>query len=170
MDFKYINREIALAPQEMQALVKYWNDLRGERLAPTMKEFDLLEIPSHLLPHSLLVDYNTSNDTFKFRFFGTEMVSRHGEEMTGRSPLDFKWSSFGEVLEKEYRKSLKHKRPEFFTFDFIDEIGARKLHEVLRLPLSDDGEAISGFAVVLNASDRGEGFREFYENPKSLET
>jgi hypothetical protein len=153
MTFTFERDEIKAAPQEMQNLFAYWNKLSGERFAPTLKDFDLPEIPSDLLPNSIIVDYIAADDTFKYRFFGTEASSRHGQDMTGLSPLDSHMKPFGEALDQEYRAFMKRKQPEYLSFQHLNQFGANELHKVLRLPLSDDGKAISGIVVILIACD-----------------
>ncbi|MBL6932461.1 MAG: PAS domain-containing protein [Rhodospirillales bacterium] len=167
MGFRFDRGEIGAAPAEMQAIFAYWDELRGERFAPTLKEFDLLHIPSAILPHSIVIDYIANDDSFIFRFFGSEVVRRHGEEMTGRSPRDFKWASFGEALEKEYRGFIGRKQPEYLVFGFRNENGTNELHKVLRLPLSNDAETVTGIVAILIASVDSHESRKFFENQES---
>jgi hypothetical protein len=164
MEYNFERTGIEKSPQEMQAIFAYWDGLRGDRFAPTLKEFDLLEIPSEILPNCIVVDYLTDEDAFKFRFFGSEVAIRHGEEMTGRNPLDFKWSSFGEALEKEYRAFIKRMQPEHLVFGFENKNGSHELHKVLRLPLSEDGKSVSGFVVILIATVDRYKSRKFFED------
>ncbi len=163
MVFNFEVDDINEAAEELRGVYNYWEGLCGQRIAPTLKEFDLLEIPAPLLPHTIVVDYLSEEDTFKFRFYGTEAAHRHGEDLTGKSPADFKWSPFGEALEKEYRKFLKKKKPEYLTLGFTNEEGTEELHKILRLPLSEDGLSVSGFVAILLASLDREETQKFFE-------
>ncbi len=162
MDYSFDRHDIKTAPQEMQDLFAYWDGLRGKRKAPTLKEFDLLKIPSRILPNIIVFDYLADEDNFKYRFFGTELAQRMGQDLTGLSPLDNKIPSLGQAILKEYRKYVKRGGPEYLTFGASNGLGADELHKVLRLPLSDNDETVSGIVVIFIASKDDDEFREYF--------
>ena len=165
MPFSFKQVDLNEAPAELQSLHVHWESLSGDRPGPSLKKFDLLSIPSPLLPNTVVVDYLADNDTFKFRYYGSIIAERHSQEMTGKTPADFRWRPFGEALEKEYRDFLKRGKPEFIVFSFTNEIGVIELHKVLRMPLSEDGKTITGIiAIIISSTESRESKEIFAEN------
>lgn len=151
MSFLFNQTDFDEAPEELKVLHAHWESLRRNRPGPTLKEFDLLQIPSPLLPCTVIVDYLANEGVFKFRYYGSQVANRHSQEMTGKTTADFNWKPFGEALDKEYRAFLARGKPEYVSFSYTNEIGAKELHRVLRMPLSEDGKTITGILIVIMA-------------------
>lgn len=162
MSFLFDQNSLDEAPQKLREIHAYWDELRGESPGPSFRKFDLLRIPTDLIPHTIVVDYISESDDFNFRFFGTEVRNRHGQEMTGKSPKDFNWSPFGKALIEEYRAFMKRGQAENLSFGFTNEKGLKELHKVLRLPLSEDGENVTGMIVVLMTSTEDQESQDFF--------
>lgn len=73
-----------------QALYAYWNDVRGERLAPRRFEIEPARIPD-LLPDTFILE-RVGAERFRFRLAGTRICEVFGSELRGSDLLDG-WSS-----------------------------------------------------------------------------
>ena len=69
-----------------QILFAYWNDVRGERLAPRRFEIEPARIAS-ILPETFILERH-DGDTFSFRLAGTKLCEQFGFEFRGSNFLD----------------------------------------------------------------------------------
>lgn len=79
-----------------QTLFKYWNEVRGERLAPRRFEIEPSRI-GHILPETFVLEH-TDEGAFRFRLAGTRICEQLGLELRGRELAD--------IVDKRDRSAL----------------------------------------------------------------
>jgi len=151
-------------PPPMDAALAYWRDLTGERLAPSWREFDLAKLPPRLLPSTVVYDVIDDGREFRIRYYGSGMTRVHGVDLTGRSPLDFPWRPLGEFLHREMQNVLENRQPEHLTYIYTKPDRPAELQNVLRLPLSDDGQRVSHIVSLIAFTMGIEASQEFFES------
>lgn len=136
-------------PTELNKVWEYWRDQGGETLDCSWKKFDLLALPLHLLPTTLVVDVFADMSQNRYRFWGTRMTEIYGRDMTGRCPYDVPSEELAAVFRKMHSKTMHVKTPSATTYEFIRDNGVLHMHHTLRLPLSEDGKTVSQIVVVI---------------------
>ena len=69
-----------------RALFSYWNNVRGDRIAPQRFEIDPSRI-SAILPHTFILE-RLSAETMRFRLAGTHICDLFGTELRGSNFFD----------------------------------------------------------------------------------
>lgn len=127
----------------LKAFLDYWNSLRGERYAPSWKDFDLMALGPNLIPYTTVVDVLLDPLDFVFRFWGTAHRNSMGIEKTGKSILEQPWYRDREPFD-EFSKVMNERCP--LLIQAILTISGQNWKKipvtVLRLPLSDDGKEV----------------------------
>ena len=95
-----------------------------------------------LLPNIMIVDVEQSPLRFRYRLVGTKVVEYNGIEFTGRYLGEIGWPEEAELL-KSYVNVVESRRPIFGALSWGLRDGGAGRSEFARLPLSDDGEAVS---------------------------
>lgn len=125
----------------MRQLWDYWNRCRGDRFAPTRAEIVPADIKA-ILRSILLIDVVGPPEHFVYRLTGTAADAVHGHALTGKSILAQKPEAFAALLLKDMQRLVEDRTPQRVAFDFDYGKGERRHYEVLRLPLSEDGENV----------------------------
>jgi hypothetical protein len=122
-------------------LLRYWEEKRGGRRWPARRDIDPLDF-AYVLGNVALLEVLRQPQRFRVRLFGENLVRRIGLEVTGKLlddvPLPGLRSHFAtrcrEIVERgaPYRTKGEY---------FIDERPSH--HELIVLPLSEDGETIN---------------------------
>ena len=141
---------------DLLAVLDYWNETRGPRIAPTVREFRLERLPSDIIPCTAVVDFVGERPDFRYRFFGSYMVEIAGEELTGKSYYADNVKSFGFVNAEIFPLMIEERTPLYTRTRWVSVNGLKFTTSTLRLPLSDDGQAITG-GVALDRFQRGHG-------------
>lgn len=142
-------REVPLADIECadnRRLLSLWSELAGDRLAPAWREVDMLALPAAYIPRLIVVDVLPDEDDFKYRFFGTWHTDCHKHEMTGKRLSDYPDTAYAAEIASGYRTVVERRKPVLFRYDLMLQ-NVRYLGELIRLPLSDDGQTVSGVIV-----------------------
>lgn len=130
----------------------YWDGLRNGRLAPSWGEFDLVKLPPHLLPTTMVVDIRAPLENSIFRYWGSKLTEIHGTDMTSRHPYDLTPPEFGRQLLADHRMVIEARKPMAWHYSFLAAGGYMHSHGLIRLPLSSDNETISHMVVVVDYS------------------
>lgn len=144
MSTDFIASQVALediATSDLDAFVAYWRSLRGERFAPSWREFDLLALDTDSISRIVVADVQRNPLDFVVRFWGTGHVRKKGVDKTGES-INQPPNIRKDRAHAEYRWVIENKAP-LASRDIVDlqHVGHRApFHQsLLRLPLSDDG-------------------------------
>lgn len=138
-----------IAALDIDAVYRYWDGLRGERIAPTRRAFHLEELPPQIVPRMAMIDFLGPPLDYHYRFFGTKMTEVAGRELTGKTYYADKIEGYGFVNAKLFPVLVERKKPLFHRTTWESVKGLLFMTTTMRLPLSDDGEKITG-AVTAN--------------------
>lgn len=75
--------ECKMKHETTRVLYRYWNDLRGSRLAPCRFDIEPSRI-ADILPDTFILE-GSAEEAFAFRLAGTRLVDRFGSELRGRN-------------------------------------------------------------------------------------
>ena len=80
-----------VSSRRLRALIRYWNDKRGDRPMPRRAQIDPIEIPQ-LLPIVLIADVTSAG--VRMRLLGTEATSAYGQETRGCLVSEIQFGEF----------------------------------------------------------------------------
>ena len=151
--FAYISEKEILDLRSIQdgdllRVLDYWNDARGMRIAPSVREFRLEKLPSDLIPCTAVVDFIGSRPDFRYRFFGSYMVEVAGQELTGKRYFADEVKGFGFVNAEIIPVLIERRAPIYSRTRWVSVKGMKMSATTLRLPLSEDGERVTGAFVA----------------------
>lgn len=126
----------------------YWNDVRDGRLAPMRRDIKLEELPPKLIPAVTIIEFIGDPVDYLYRFFGTSLVQVSGMELTGKRYFADKVKGYGFVNEKLLPELIEGKEPLFHIIKWQSIRGIIYETTAIRLPLSDDGETVTGAMTV----------------------
>ncbi|MCB0065543.1 MAG: PAS domain-containing protein [Caldilineaceae bacterium] len=139
-----------LSIPQHQELMEYWRAKAGGAGMPSLKQIDLADIPT-LLPNLILYDvaWVDAQPRFRFRFVGSNNVSRYGRDATG---LWFEEAYEGDILkrqQKDFAEVAFSGRPHF-SKPTLPIVGKDYVtYSRLILPLSSGGDTVDRIAAVM---------------------
>jgi len=134
--------------QAVRAMFTHWQDCAGGRWAPSWRDIDIMTLPGPLLPYVLVCDV-TADEGFRYRYWGRGHTAYHGKDYTGKQLNDMSPAWVRDFLNHQYMRILETRKPKVFETRYegmIDPVYS------VRLPLSDDGEKVTG---ILGLAERG---------------
>lgn len=129
------------------AIHAHWKERAADRWAPAWRDIDLMALPSPLLPYVLVCDVTEDND-FIYRYWGRGHTDYHGRDYTQKRMSEIKPSWVRDFLNHQYMRVVESRKPKAFETRYD---GLPQAVFSVRMPLSDDGEALTG---VLGLADR----------------
>lgn len=138
-----------IAAFDIDAVYRYWDGLRDDRIAPPRRTFHLEDLPPQVVPRMAMVDFLGPPLDYYYRFFGTKMTEIAGRELTGKTYYADKIKGYGFVNAQLFPILVERKQPLFHQTTWESVKGLLFTTTTMRLPLSDDGEKITG-AVTAN--------------------
>jgi hypothetical protein len=142
---------------EVPGLLKaheYWDKVRAGRVGPPRRDFRLEALPAEVIPCMAMVDFIGPPLDFYYRFFGTRMVEIAGQELTGRRYHADKITGYGFVNAEIFPIMIEKRVPICSRTQWITVRGLDMTTTTVRLPLSEDGETITG-GVTANSFQTG---------------
>ncbi len=138
-------RESAITniPFDFQAVYDYWNTLRGDEIASTWQDFDMMRIPSKILPSTMVKDVEYAPLAFRFRFYGSRFVHMGNREYTGRTVADMEGHEFAQATTASLITFIDQKVPKFYSVEKQINLSEVTIQTQLRLPLSNNGKTVS---------------------------
>lgn len=132
----------------IEAAMEYWDALRGDNIAPTRQEFRLEDLPTKLIPSISVIDFVGDPIDYYYRFFGSNMVSVAGMEMTGKYYFADNVQGYGYISAKLFPRMIKNRKP-LITESRWESIRGRIFETTsVRLPLiNDQSEIVTGVTV-----------------------
>jgi len=143
----------------LEALLAYWERLRGGRTMPARGEIDPLQLGAKLLPNVVIVDVVDAGARFRFRLCGSAMAEAAGLDLTGKyidvlNPN----KAYADYIQGLYRRVLATHRPVYSETLYVNPGGGGPRRQAMRLlcPLSDDGIVVHHvIGVQIFLVDRG---------------
>lgn len=142
-------------PAGLSSALAYWRELGGDKLQCSWKTFDLMKIPSSLLPTTMVIDVGVDMDANRYRYWGSVMTRLHGRDMTNLCPYDIPPEKLAERIRQDHAMMLREKKAYARIYGFERHGGFEHFHSVLALPLSDDAENVHQIAVVIELTAKG---------------
>lgn len=145
-----------LEDPNLRAVHGQWDLVRAGRVGPKVAEFRLESLPAAVIPAMTLVDFLGPPIDYLYRFFGSRMVEIAGQELTGKRYYADDVTGYGFVNAKIFPLMIERRRPLLTQTQWVTVNGQERTTLTLRLPLSEDGETITG-GVTANRFARGHG-------------
>lgn len=139
-------------PVSLIAALDYWDECRKGRFAPAWRDFDLMALPSKVIPSTSVIDIADPLSDSTYRFWGSHMTVIYGRDLTGGCPYKIHTPAFGRVLLARHEKMMRERKPSSTHFRFTTGNLDRRSHTVLRFPLSNDGAGIHHIVVISDYS------------------
>lgn len=137
-----------LSDASLIAAHAYWDKVRAGRAGPPVGEFRLEQLPPTIIPSTAVVDLLGPPLDFRYRFFGTRMVEIAGQELTGKRYLADGIKGFGFINWEIFPIMIERRAPIHSRTRWVSVKDFKFTTVTVRLPLSEDGETITGAAVV----------------------
>jgi hypothetical protein len=154
-----VNPSLALVDKELTAppllrLLDYWETKRGPRRFPSRRDIDPLDFV-YILGNVGLIDVLREPLRFRIRLFGENLVHKIGVEVTGKLLDELPLPELRDHFTLRCRQIVERGAPYRTRGDyFLDEHSS--LHELLVLPLSEDGAEISMLLFAFWFADQGQ--------------
>tara|TARA_B100000424_G_C22792478_1_gene425540 strand:- start:209 stop:724 length:516 start_codon:yes stop_codon:yes gene_type:complete len=132
---------------------EYWNSIRGDRVGPRVGEFRIERLPPEIIPSVAVIDIVGDPPDHYYRFFGTGMVEIAGQDLTGRRYYADNISGYGFVNAELLPIMAERRAPVWTRVQWVSENGREMTTISVRLPLSEDGESVTG-AVTANRFEK----------------
>lgn len=146
----YMERPLDDMPEAMQSVYAYWRDIKGNRIAPTWAEFDMMKIPPSLLRSTLVKDVEQYPLAFRYRFYGTHFVRLWHREYTGKTTDEMESQILATAIRKSLEQYIEQKQPKFYLLGGKFAEKMKKFQIQLRLPLSDDGQTVTNIVTLVS--------------------
>ena len=137
----------------LDAVLGYWQSLRGTREMPRRQEIDPVALPRPSLPHLFLMKVECH--CFRYSLAGTAIELQFGMSIAGHALHDVLFGSEEDSIFAQYQETVETHRPTYCQHAFIDTRQLPLQFRRLLLPLSADGAAVTdlfGVCVFLPQS------------------
>ena len=130
--------------------LEYWQAQKKNYFAPSWENFDLIALPTEIIPFVTVVDVINGAVDFVYRYWGTGHVKAKGMERTGARVTDHPQGRDKELI-SEYKLVFEEQRPIAFARKLVLPDGKLPLNQTsLRMPLTQDGKDVD---KIISVSD-----------------
>lgn len=144
----------ALERRLVLRLLTYWRSIRGERDFPSFAEIEPSEI-SDIWAHCIVLEFVNGQDNPVFRVVGEGLSSHTKGLLPGHRVSDIAQNTLLCAAVSYFDEILEKCAP-VCRGDRLD--GTALLYRSIILPMSDDGEMISGLLVALTYGNFQDGY------------
>lgn len=144
-----VRSSIERAPEDVDnpavaVVYAHWRERAGGRWAPAWRDMDIMALPSPLIPYVVVCDVADDGD-FIYRYWGRGHTEYHGVDYSYKplSSMSREWAR--KLLLDQYQRVLETRKPLVFETHYV---GVEQPLYSTRLPLSDDGENVTGIFGV----------------------
>ena len=143
--------ESSAIPDDVRAVLMYWQELREARFAPSWKDFQLDELDPRIIPWCSVADVIDDGEDYRYRFWGTAREPLQRKNMTWQSVHDLKPPALAENIWDQYAEILNCKKPAWFKTRACIDNRHEFNFQYLRMPFSDNDADINMiFGVCYN--------------------
>ena len=132
-----------------QILYSYWNEVRGERVAPHRFEIEPARIVS-ILPETFILE-RVDAATYRFRLAGTRICEQFGVEFRGTNFLELWVNGNRHILARHLANITEHGVVGVFNFEASTNDHRAIQFEVLMLPLVHTGTSVDRVLGTISA-------------------
>lgn len=136
-------------------LLGYWRDIRGDEGFPTFADVDPATIPD-IWPHCFVLETTGAEDDPVFRAVGDEIAEHFPGVIVGRRVSELDKNSLFSVTVDYLDQVLDKQAPISHGGEFYRDDGTKVLYRSIVLPMSDDGETVSGLLCAANCRETKE--------------
>lgn len=133
-------------------LLGYWRDIRGDESYPTFADVDPSAIPD-IWPHCFVLETGGTDEIPVFRAVGDEIAKHFPGVIVGRRVSEITKQSLFSVTIDYLDQVLTKGVPISHGGEFYQDDGTKILYRSIVLPMSDDGETISGLLCAANCRE-----------------
>lgn len=144
------------------SLYDYWLARRGERIAMPRAALDPIEIP-RLLPHLILSDVGDEGRAIRYRLVGTDIVTAHGSDYTGKTLEELTTGSTVAFTQNLYGIIVREAVPVYSEGNFRWAGKEHRWTKRLHLPLTRDGTMVDMVLAGQVFEQRGPGDAEILQ-------
>ena len=129
-----------------------WNRWRDGAPAPRWGDIEMMDLPTKLLPSTIVVDVIDGGRDLRFRYWGSALVDLYGAELTGSLFSESIDTLFGNLPHKQYQRVIDEGRPLLFnvTIRRPNNMMAQRIN--LRLPVIDANDEVSKVMTLVQLS------------------
>ena len=133
-------------------LLGHWRVLCGERRFPSFADLDPAEIPD-IWRNSFVLELSGDRGAPVFRAMGDDMTAESGASLIDHPIASAPEGTLAAMATAYVEEVLAKGVPVSRGGEFTREDGTRVLYRSILLPMSDDGETISGILGAANSRD-----------------
>jgi hypothetical protein len=138
----------------------YWRAKRGTRLLPSRADIDPLDL-SVDLPRVMMAEVSHDPLDFRYRVAGTGTFRVHGEELTGKHPLELLPTEFGMLIHNHYCEAVTRRAPILHLIQLnVAEVATSYARIIL--PLGNDGDTVDRLLTVECYEDHVDDLQRFF--------
>ena len=155
---------------QLRAVLDWW---RGHPNLPRRQDVSPFAFPTDVLPRVLLMDLEQPSGRLRIRLAGTAICEDQGWELSGRYVDEIYQPKDLEPIMRAVNGCIGSREPHFAERQFMARDGRLTKYRRLLLPLSDDGQQVTGLlscAVAEECSDFPDNDRPVIEVTGPYET
>ena len=137
--------------RQTKQLYAYWNEVRGDRVAPRRFEIEPGRLAS-ILPDAFILERFGDMDV-RYRLAGTRIIEHFGSDFRAASFYDGFVMSDRRVMERQIREMVNQGGGTLFEITSRTASGRSVTHECLVLPLVHMRETVDRFVGCITAID-----------------
>lgn len=141
-----------------KVLYAYWNEVRGDRLAPRRFEIEPARLAS-ILPDAFILERMGDMDV-RYRLAGTRIIEQFGSDFRGTSFFDGFVLTDRRIIERQIREMVNQGGGAVFDITSTTHTGKKVTHECLILPLIHMRDVVDRFVGCISAVDAPEWLGE----------
>jgi hypothetical protein len=134
-----------------QAVYRYWQAKRGDRLMPSRADIDPAELPPEILPGICLIAVVSDARRYVYRLVGILDVEVRGKDPTGDSVLEAYFGPSRAEAVAHYDQVVSTRAPMLDQVPIRAPNGRFVTEEAIFLPLSDDGIRVDKILVYAHS-------------------
>lgn len=135
-------------------LYGYWNEVRGDRLAPRRFEIEPARLAS-ILPDAFILERLGDMD-IRYRLAGTRIIDQFGTDFRGASFFEGFVSTDRKIIERQIRDMTTYGGGAVFDITSTAPSGRSVTHECLLLPLIHMRDVVDRFVGCISLIDAPE--------------
>jgi hypothetical protein len=132
-------------------LYSYWNEVRGDRLAPRRFEIEPARLAS-ILPDAFILERLGDMD-IRYRLAGTRIIEQFGNDFRGASFFDGFVLTDRKIIERQIRDMTTYGGGALFDITSIAPSGRAVTHECVLLPLIHMRDVVDRFVGCISIAD-----------------